>query len=230
MIKKIKKLENKFFLFSKEKQKIFQVKLGLSTIALIFILALILGLINVKLLPLAIVGIPIIMSLIAPFFDVPSLIKKGDLKYYSLFLLAEKKNKGVIKIHGGTLFDYYFVFDDRMNGKERTKIILLEYLKGLINLISDEDDSTKIKGTSYIINEKTANKIGLQKAATDNFQTFILLFNYFSLMASMYLAKGVFSFPNLNNINTYEAEVRDIKKKEEYINQLINKIENSLQL
>ncbi len=43
-----------------------------------------------------------------------------------------------------------------------------------------------------------------------------------------YLAKRVITFPNLNNINTYEAEVKDIKKKEKYINQLILRIENTI--
>ena len=106
----------------------FQIKLGLSSLALIIIHGLILGLINTKLLPLIILVIVIIISLIAPFFDVPSLVEKGSLKYHSLFLISEKKNKEIIKIHGGTLFDYYFVFNENWNGKERTKLIILEYL------------------------------------------------------------------------------------------------------
>ena len=41
----------------------------------------------------------------------------------------------MIKIHGGTLFDYVFVIDQKMNGKQRTNFIIQQYLEGLLNLI-----------------------------------------------------------------------------------------------
>lgn len=220
-------MENRFYTLSKKNQKIFQIKLGFLSLGIVLIFGLTLYVINMSLLPLVFLIIIGAISVIAPFFDVPALIEKGSLKYYSLFLIAEVKKNDTITIHGGTLFDYYFVFNANLNGKERTKLIISSYLKGIIKLINQENDSVKIKGTSYIINEKTANKIGLRKTKTDNIQKLILLFNYVNLLTSIYLAKRIVKFPNLNNIHTYEAEVKDIKKKEVYINQLISKLENT---
>lgn len=121
------------------------------------------------------------MSIIAPFFDTPSLAKQGELIYYSPLFLTEKGKNGVITMHGGTLFDYYYVLDRTLNGTQRTKLIIKGYLDGLLNLIEEYEGKVpnliKIKGTSYIINERTANKIGLKKVKTSLLQSFILGFN-----------------------------------------------------
>ena len=114
-----------------------------------------------------------------------------------------------------------------MNGQERTKLILLEYLKGLINLIEEEDENIIIEGTSYIINERTANKVGLKKVSTNGLQWIILVFNYINLMVSISMAKKTIQFPNLNKVITYRAKVADIKKKEAFIKRLILKLENT---
>src|SRR5690606_19696192 len=68
---------------------------------------------------LAIFAFAITLSIIAPFFDTPSLRKSGNLIYHSPLFISEKPKNGVVKIHGGTLFDYVFVIDRNMNGKQR---------------------------------------------------------------------------------------------------------------
>ena len=93
--------------------------------------------ISVKAAFLIVLVIAMVMSIIAPFYDVPGLIENGKLKYYSLFLLAEQEKDGLVKIHGGTLFDYYFTFKKEMTSQESTKLVLLEYLKGLRKLAND---------------------------------------------------------------------------------------------
>ena len=172
-------MENRFYTLTKKEKNGFLLKLGGLALAINVILAIGLLTIDLTLFPLCIFILVITLSLIAPFYDVPPLVQKGHLTYQSLFLLTEKEKQGVIKIHGGTLFDYYFVLNDEMSGEERTNLILSEYLKGLLNLINNEQEDILIRGTSYIINERTAQKVGLKKVNTDLVQTLILVFNYF---------------------------------------------------
>ncbi|MBX2842211.1 MAG: hypothetical protein KTR26_10585 [Flammeovirgaceae bacterium] len=211
----------------KKKQIAFQLRLGGVCLFVILFFGMVLFLIDARLLPLLFFIIGIVLSVIAPFLDVPSLIKNGDLKYHSLFLLAEKENRGVVKIHGGTLFDYYFALDQKLSGKDRTKLIISEYLKGMMSLAKNSNQELVFKGTSYIINERTADKIGLKKVKTNGISKLILMYNYFNLMASIYLSKNTIEFPSLNRINTYQFNAQDIMKKEQFINKLILKLENS---
>ena len=220
-------MNNRYFQLSDKEKKIFQMKLLLSSLIAILSIGIFLFLISPKLTFLIIIVIPILISIIAPFFDVPSLIEKEKLKYYSLFLLAEQEIDKTIKIHGGTLFDYYFVFQEQMPKQERTKIVLLEYLKGLRELAKNTNEDVKIQGTSYIINERTANKLGLRKVATNGLQSLILFFNYINIVLSISLLKKSIVFPNLSKIQTFEGKIIDIKKRKVFINNLIERLEET---
>lgn len=76
--------------------------------------------------------------------------------YYSSLFVAEKEEKGIIEIHGGSLFDYVFAIDKTLSGKQRTNFVLHKYLEGILNLIDvcekDNNTSLKINGTTYILN------------------------------------------------------------------------------
>ena len=108
-------MNNRYFQLSDKGKKIFRLKLLSSSLLLILLIGLIIIILSPKLGFLIIVPISMMILIIAPFFDVPSLIENGQLKYYSLFLLAEQEKDGIITIHGGTLFDYYFVFQKEMS-------------------------------------------------------------------------------------------------------------------
>lgn len=217
-------MENRYYQLSAKEKNKFQLKLLLLSLLLVLSIGGIMLLISPKLLFFIVIIIAIIISVIAPFFDVPSLIEKEKLKYYSLFFLTEQEKDKVIKIHGGTLFDYYFVFQKDMSKQERTKLVLLEYLKGLKKLLKSTDEDVKIQGTSYIINERTANKLGLEKVATNGIQKIILCLNYINIMISLSLVKKSITFPNLNKIQTFEGKIRDIKKRELFIDRLIERL------
>jgi len=153
-------VEHRFYLKTEKEQKQAQLKLGGIAIFLNLILLLLLFVIGLPLLLILLLPVPlfiITLSIIAPFFDTPSLAKRGELIYYSPLFLTEKEKNGVITIHGGTLFDYYYVIDRKLNGSQRTNLIIEGYLDGLLNLIEAYEgkvsNSIKIKGTSYIINE-----------------------------------------------------------------------------
>lgn len=164
----------------------------------------------------------ITLSIIAPFFDMPFLKKNGRIIYYSPLFITEKLKNGLIKIHGGTLFDYYFVIDKKMNGKQRTNFIIQQYLDGLLQLIEKYENNKKIKiqGTSYIINERTAEKIGFKIVETNILQKLILIYNYFNILASNSIAKNKLSFPNINKTKTFETDMSQLIERKEYIEKL----------
>ncbi len=166
------------------------------------------------------------LILLAPFIDTPTLVKNGKLKYYSSLLLAENEKNNSISIHGGTLFDYYFIFDKNSSGTERKKIILQQYLEGLLNLTKHYENSScknlNIKGTTYIINENTAKKLGFKSKQPEFIQTIILILNYPNLMVTKSIASKKLSFPNLTNIRTYETSLENLIANTEKI-KIINK-------
>jgi hypothetical protein len=142
-------------------------------------------------------------------------------------LLAEREKNNRIKIHGGTLFDYYFVFRREMTAQERTRLVLLEYLKGLRNLAQATTANVTIQGTSYFLNERTANKLGLRKVTTDRMQQLIMLFNYVNIMLSLSLVKRSIVFPSLNRLSTFEGKAIDLQKSILFLNELIAKLEGN---
>lgn len=172
----------------------------------------------------------ITLSIIAPFFDMPSLKKSGKMIYYSSLFITEKPKDGLIKIHGGTLFDYYFVIDKKMNGKQRTNFIIQKYLDGLLHLMEEykNDKKMKIRGTSYIINKKTAEKIGFEIVETDILQKIILIYNYCNILISNSIAKKKISFPKLNKTKTFEANVSQLLKRKEYIESLNKSLKSTI--
>lgn len=182
---------------------------------------------------IGILVLSIVLSIVAPFFDTPSLKKSKKLIYHSLLFLSEKPKNGVIIIHGGTLFDYVFVLDKKMNGRQRTKFILQQYLQGLLNLIeqyefNNKNGNLKVRGTSYIINESTAERIGFRINKTDFIQKLIITFNYFNILISSSIAKDKLSFPNLNDTKTFEATLNDLVERKEYIRNLNNKLKSTI--
>ncbi|WP_229664920.1 hypothetical protein [Polaribacter pacificus] len=150
--------------------------------------------------------------------------------YYSPLFLSETPKKGLVKIHGGTLFDYCFVIDRKMNGKQRTDFIIQQYLEGLLSFIEahKNDQQLKVRGTSYIINDRTAKKIGFKIVKTDLLQKFILVYNYFNILISNTIAKNKLSFPNLNKTRTFEANISQLIERKEYIDKLNQSLKSTL--
>ena len=181
---------------------------------------------------LSIFTISVVLSIIAPFLDAPSMKKSGKLIYCSNLLLMEKPQKGTIKIHGGSLFDYAFVLDKKMSGKQRTNFIIHQYLEGLLYIIEEYENGNMenhtIKGTSYILKNNTLQKIGFEIIETDFIQKVILIFNFFNLLISKTIAKGKLSFPNLLNIHTYQIKISLLKEHKEYIKTLHAKLNSML--
>ena len=156
--------------------------------------------------------------------------KNGGVIYYSPLFISEKPKNGLIKIHGGTLFDYYFVIDKKMNGKQRTNFIIQQYLDGLLHLIEkyENDKKIKIRGTSYIKNKRTAEKIGFEIVETDILQKIILIYNYFNILISNSIAKNKLSFPKLNKTKTFDADLSQLLERKEYIEKLNKSLKSTI--
>ena len=153
--------------------------------------------------------IPIAILIAAPFFDLPAGKKNGSFKYYSPFLITEPKKDGLVIFHGGTLFDYYYTLSPDIEGRERIRYVLYGYVLGFLRFISEHEKSDSedvtIRGTSYIINPRTASRFGLEPVQKDFLQILILLFNYIPLTLSNSFLKQKLSFPKLSNVQTYEG-------------------------
>ncbi|HSI69041.1 MAG TPA: hypothetical protein VK941_02330 [Gillisia sp.] len=172
----------------------------------------------------------ITLSIIAPFFDTPNMVKRGKLDYYSSLFLAENEKEGVINIHGGTLFDYYFVIDRRLNGQQRTNLIIQKFVEGLLNLSKSykaNDHQVKVMGTSYILNERTLKKAGFTVVKTDFLQYAILIWNYFNLTLSLSIAKAKLTFPDIRKVVTFEADLNSLLKRKAFLESLNERLETA---
>lgn len=219
-------MKHRFYSKSQKEQNRLQFKIAIAAVVfnlLILLLCLLSGFYFFIFLCLIIT-----LSIIAPFFDVPAMTKKGKLIYYSSLLITEKENKGTIVIHGGSLFDYVFVIDTTFSGKQRTNFILQKYLEGILNLIqayeATDNTSVRIKGTTYILNARTAEKIGLKITKTDFLQKLILTYNYVNILVSNSIAKRKIAFPKLHNIKTFESSIEELIKRKTFIEGLNNKL------
>ena len=222
------KLNHRFYNKNKKEQNRILIVIAICSLTIIILSIIISIYSGIYLIGILIFGIT--LSIIAPFFDMPSLKKSGRMIYYSPLFITEKPKDGLIKIHGGTLFDYYFVIEKKMNGKQRTDFIIQQYLEGLLNLIEkyERDKNMKISGTSYIINKRTAEKIGFEIINTDILQRLILTYNYFNILISNSIAKNKLTFPNLNKTETFESNIRQLLERKEYIEKLNKSLKSTI--
>jgi len=109
-----------------------------------------------------------------------------------------------------------------MNRKKRTNFIIQQYLEGLLKLIDtyESSDKIKIRGSTYIFNKRTVEKIGFKVVKTDFLQIIILGYNYFNLLISNSIAKANLSFPNLNKTITFEIDLANLIEQKDTIIEL----------
>jgi hypothetical protein len=223
-------LRHRFYNKTKREQNRIQLFIGFCTLSVLLFSLVISWITGIYLLGVLIFSIT--LSVIAPFFDTPSLKKNGDLVYHSPLFLSEKPKNGIIKIHGGTLFDYVFVIDQNMDGKQRTNFIIHQYLEGLLNLIEENKNrktgNLTVRGTSYILKDRTAHRIGFRPVTTSTIQKLILIYNYFNILIMYSIAKDKLSFPKVNETKTFEADLNNLKKLRESISQLNEKLKNKI--
>jgi hypothetical protein len=103
-------------------------------------------------------------------------------------------------------------------------------LDGLLRLIEkyENDKKMKIRGSSYIINKRTAEKICFEITETDILQKMIVLCNYFNILISSLIAKNKLSFPKLNKTKTFDANRTQLLERKEYIVKLNKSLKSTI--
>lgn len=207
-----------FFRLSEQQQNKFVMRAVLVALAVMAATGFVFYLLG--LLPLFLLVFAMGISVLAPFVDMPGGIREGKLRYLSPFLIAEKERKGVIVLHAATLFDYYFLFDKTMPVAQRKRAVQQGMLEGLLQLISEYEHKDKedieglrIRTTSYIINARTAAKLGMQQQPTDGLQMMILYYNYFNLTASYSVLHRQLKFPSVKSVQTFEGSISEVIKR-----------------
>ncbi len=223
-------MEHRFYNQPKRKQRNIQLSVAfgaMAVVALVLYLSWIMGWYLIGILTL-----PLVISVIAPFFDTPAARKSGQLTYHSLLFLAEKSKNGLVKIHGGTLFDYVFVLERRMSGTQRTNLILQQYLQGLLHFLEDCEnkgvDHLTLRGTSYVLNERTLEKLGFTVVRPDWVQYLILAYSYVNLALSNSIAKNKIALPNLSKIRTFEADIHQLSARKAFIENLNKRLKSKI--
>jgi hypothetical protein len=217
-------MEHRFYNQPKSKQRRMQLSIALGAAVIVLLTAYLSWITGWYL--IGILTFSLVLSVIAPFFDTPALRKSGQLTYHSLLFLTEKPQNGLVKIHGGTLFDYAFVLERKMSSNQRTNLILQQYLQGLLHFLEDCDnkglDHLTLRGTSYVLRKRTLEKIGFSTVRPDWVQYLILTYNYFNLAIALSMAKNKLAFPNLRNTRTFEADINQLRARKAYI-ETVNK-------
>nr|WP_297349801.1 hypothetical protein [uncultured Glaciecola sp.] len=215
-------MENTFYLKSPQ-QKRYLLLLALKALLLNLALGLLFFVAGMPLL----IGLTIwaTLQILAPFFDVPQMVKNGNLIYFSPLFLVEKESKGAMVLHGGTLFDYHFTINKAWSSKRKTNYVIQQYLLGLLHLVENKPDDLILTGTSYVLNTKTAERLGFKKIPSLALQRLILMLNAINLTVSASKIKGRLVVPPISRTNSYSATVKDIKANADFIRALIKRLE-----
>ncbi len=210
---------HRFYSLPPKQQFIFQLKLALGFI--VFNLAMGAVLFSVGLPVLSILVIALSLSVFAPFIDVPSGVKAGSLIYYSPLLIGEKIRKKRLVLHSGSLFDYYFVLNKTDSAQQKRKQVFTAYVEGLLTLIEHFEQQPQngitVKASSYIINSRTASKLGLKAVNHDFIQRLILYFNAINLTCALSLLNNRLTWPNLLKVQTFEGTLDDLIAKKAHL-------------
>ncbi|MTI26277.1 hypothetical protein [Fulvivirga kasyanovii] len=221
----MKKTEHAFFAKPVRQQNLFVWKVGAGLLLCILGVLTLAWVLNFYLLVLV---VPVLIAVAAPFIDVPMGVKTGQFTHYSPLFIASREHKGEVVVHGGTLFDYYFNLKE-VKPTDRKKVILLSYLKGLISVVENYEHEGRedlvIKGTSYMINERTARKMGFRLIATDSFQKIILILNYIPVLIAYSYSKGKLSFPDLSKVITLKASVKTLAEHKAAMLRLVQRLD-----
>jgi hypothetical protein len=223
------KKPHRFYTWSRTKQNLFLTFVGLAW--LLYVLLLYAG----TLLGcwFCIIFYPTIFIFIQ-FIDTPFGQREGRFIYFSPLFLVEKKTKGEYIIHGGTAFDYLFVFRWQDRGEKARRQILRDFLRGMLAfteyLEQEGLQDAKLKGSSYFFNERNAKRYGFDVVETDGIQQIILFMNYFVLLATYSFTQGRLAFPNLSAVKTVESSGEALILKKEGIVSLLTKLSKMIDL
>lgn len=156
----------------------------------------------------------------------------GLYKYLSPMLLVNIPTKANYELHNGTSFDYLLNIS-RLRKLGVKRIILADYLKGLLTIIEDIQigklpDTVTVKGNSYFFNERTANRFGFSVEKARMSQKVNAVVNYLDLIWMYSIANKKLTFPDLNKMKEAKIKGIDLVKNKVKIEIMLNKIEKTV--
>lgn len=166
----------------------------------------------------------LLLSAFASFFDTPSLVRKGHLRYFSPLLLAEREKKGKLHLHGGSLFDYYFVLRKVPRGKRKRRVLQL-MLEALL-AVSEQYPATlgsepKILITSYFFQAKTAGRLGFEPIKKEQVQALKVFIGFPQVFLAYSLLAGRPKMPPLDKLASYRATPQSLAAAQKDIKLLL---------
>jgi hypothetical protein len=214
---------HRFYQWSKRKQNVFIILCVLSFMGIIgFSLAgLLLGWFwSVLLFPL--IFIP------AQCVDTPLGFRSGRLIYFSPLFLVEKRDSGDYVLHGGTIFDYFFVFSWQDAGETARQQVLKDFMLGLLtfteHLEQHDLEEATINGSSYFFNARNAKRYGFKIVETEQSQQITLGMNYVVLILMYSFTHGKIAFPPIGKITTVSSTGGQLIKNKQQITKVLSRI------
>jgi|GEM_PF-2445799 len=153
----------------------------------------------------------------AQLLDIPFGHLRGTIIHYSPMLLAQR-HQGNYHIHTTTLFDQLFCLPDKqphLSNQTQTMIWIIDGFIAFIQALKDAPPCL-IKGSTYFLSERRAQKLGFTITPADPFTRVILMLNYLNLILTMSITKGRLSFPRLDKVIGFEISSADLIAKEDF--------------
>ena len=175
--------------------------------------------------PLWLLAIPVIKT-IGHFSIAPLMRLTGFLNYYSPMLLVVRTAYNEWELHNGTTFDYILNMKWKQKGADASKFIMINYLKGLLKIINEIEEKKvsneiTILGISYIINKKTAERLGFTVEKPGVYRRLLFFIDYFTLFLMYSFSKGKIAFPNIFKVKKVRISGNKLVASKEKIKQVM---------
>lgn len=171
--------------------------------------------------------VPVIQFLITPLFTLLNFYT-----YYSPMVVSFGNNKREIDLHNGSSFNYLMEMSKIKPGTKWKNRMLHYYLDALLKIIlqiesGDLSSTTVIRGSSYFLSQRSAEKLGFEVTKTSILEKLNIALNYIDLIWMYSLSNGKLTFPNLTTILTVSTTGSELLLRKQKIMELVGRLENN---
>jgi len=166
----------------------------------------------------------------AQLVDTPTGMRRGRLLYFSpLFLVEQDKDNNFI-LHGGSLFDFLFVFKWHDAGETARRRLVTDFLSGLLAfthyLKANDLGDAVVKGSSYFFSYRNAKRYGFDVDSTAQSQQIILSMNYIVILATYSFTRGKLALPPISHMKTVQSTGATLIKHQERLSSSLTRIQH----
>lgn len=179
-------------------------------------------------LPLGLLAYPLALSILQ-FSVTPFLRLCGFYRYHSPMLKATLRSSRTYELHGGTSFDYVWLFRWSERGPAAARRILVYYLEGLLDLARLAQrgalpPGVEVTGTSYFFGERSVRRLGFRLEPPGLRLQLVLLVYYLDLFILYSFSRGRLAFPNVLKVKRASIRAGDLAARSGDILRLIERI------